>query len=55
MQAPALFRKEGALARAGVFPRRNTEIIVCKPLFPSGEGCRRSGGVVFPEVTADNG
>ncbi|MCL2088983.1 MAG: hypothetical protein FWH14_05835 [Oscillospiraceae bacterium] len=22
------------------------EIIVCKPLFPSGEGCRRSGGVV---------
>ncbi|MCL2088302.1 MAG: hypothetical protein FWH14_02350, partial [Oscillospiraceae bacterium] len=22
------------------------EIIVCKPQFPSGEGCRRSGGVV---------
>ncbi|MCL2089326.1 MAG: hypothetical protein FWH14_07570 [Oscillospiraceae bacterium] len=24
------------------------EIIVYKPLFPSGEGCRRSGGVVCP-------
>ncbi|MCL2088200.1 MAG: hypothetical protein FWH14_01825, partial [Oscillospiraceae bacterium] len=22
------------------------EIMVCKPQFPSGEGCRRSGGVV---------
>ncbi|MCL2089573.1 MAG: hypothetical protein FWH14_08825, partial [Oscillospiraceae bacterium] len=27
-------------------PRGELEIIVCKPLFPSGEGCRRSGGGV---------
>ncbi|MCL2089580.1 MAG: hypothetical protein FWH14_08860, partial [Oscillospiraceae bacterium] len=27
-------------------PRGELEIIVCKPQFPSGEGCRRSGGVV---------